>query len=424
MKIGFLQELGWRGLIKDVTEYTKSNLDQSDMFAGYIGFDPTAPSLHVGNLCAINLLKHLQLSGHKPIILVGGFTGGIGDPAGKANERKVLTDEVVNKNIESLRKQFAKFLDFSCCPNSAEIVNNDEWLRKLPLKDFFRDLGKCFSVNYMMAKDSVKTRLDNGISFTEFAYQLLQAYDFYWLFHNKNCKLQMGGSDQWGNITGGIDFIKRKDKKDCFALTTPLLLKSDGGKFGKSEEGNIWLDPNLTSPYKFYQFWLNVEDSHIGKLLRVFTLYSKDEIENMEADYKDNPNNLKRILAEYMTTLVHSKDIFHKVEKASRLFFSNSTIEDFQQTDENILQDIVQGIPQYEFTNEEYETSNIYYLIQKIFKITTSEARRLIKNNGISINKNKISHEQQSIAEFPLLKDKYLVIQKGKTYGLAKFMNI
>jgi len=422
MKYNFLQELEWRGLIKNITPFTESNFESIDTFSGYVGFDPTAPSLHVGNLCAIMLLKHLQLSGRKPIVLLGGFTGRIGDPAGKVNERKILPEEIILHNINCLRNQFSKFLDFSCGKNSAEIVDNIGWLSNLSLADFLNEVGRYFSVNYMMAKDSVKSRLENGLSFNEFVYQLFQAYDFYWLYNNKNCKLQMGGSDQWGNITGGVELLRRKDNIESFALTTPLLLKSDGGKFGKSEEGNIWLDANLTGPYKFYQFWLNVDDVQIGSLLRIFTLLSKGEIEQLEHENVNNPNKLKRVLAKYLTTVVHSDDISNQVEKASNLLFGHSSLTDYETIDETILHDIFHGLPTFVFKKDEYKTSNIDYIVHKIFGITKGESRRLINGNGISINTVKVSDYKQNTAEFILIKEKYLIIKKGKTHGVAKFI--
>lgn len=422
MKYNFLQELKWRGLIKDITPFTESNFESVDTIAGYIGFDPTAPSLHVGNLCAIMLLKHLQLSGHKPIVLLGGFTGRIGDPAGKVNERKILSEEIILHNIDYLRNQFSKFLDFSCGKNSAEIVDNIRWLSNLSLADFLKDVGRYFSVNYMIAKDSVKSRLENGLSFNEFVYQLFQAYDFYWLYNNKNCKLQMGGSDQWGNITGGVELLRRKDNKEGFAFTTPLLLKPDGGKFGKSEEGNIWLDANLTSPYKFYQFWLNVEDVQIGSLLRIFTFLSKEEIEQLEHENASNPNKLKRVLAKYLTTVVHSADISNQVEKASNLLFGNPSLADYEAIDETILHDLFHGLETYVFMKEEYNSSNVDYVVHKVFAVTKSESRRLINGNGITINTLKVSDYKQLTSEYFLVKGKYLIIKKGKTYGVAIFI--
>lgn len=421
MKSKFLQELDWRGLIKDSTPFTLTHLNEDEMIAGYIGFDPTAASLHVGNLCAIMLLKHFQLSGHKPIVLLGGFTGGIGDPAGKSTERKLLSSGTVKNNLESLKMQFSKFLDFDCGINSAEFVDNNLWLGELSLSDFLREVGKYITVNYMIAKDSVKSRLEHGLSFTEFTYQLFQAYDFYWLYSHKNCKLQMGGSDQWGNITGGGELIRKKLGKDAFSLTTSLLTKTDGGKFGKSEEGNVWLDPTLTTPYKFYQFWLNVEDAQVGRLLRIFTLLSKDQIDELENRFSNDPNSMKRVLAEHITISVHSFNIFKQVEKASNLLFGNSTLTDFEQTDESILNDIFQGLNQAEFSRFDYETELTYNIISKTFEISKGEAKRLIAGNGISINKEKIASGGNLVNNFPLLKDKYLILQKGKTYSIAKF---
>lgn len=420
MKSKFLLELEWRGLIKDITPYTQSHFNENEIFAGYVGFDPTADSLHVGNLCAINLLRHLQLAGLKPLVLLGGFTGGIGDPAGKVSERKVLGGDIVAHNLNMLKLQFHKFLDFDCGDNSAEFVDNNMWLQRLSLSDFLLEAGRYFTVNYMTSKDSVKQRLKNGLSFTEFTYQLFQAYDFYWLYSNKNCKLQMGGSDQWGNITGGCELIKKRLRTEAFALTTDLLTKSDGGKFGKSEEGNIWLDPNLTSPYKFYQFWLNVEDSQVGKLLRIFTFLSREEIESLEKEHSDNPNALKRVLADTVTAQVHSPEVLFQVKRASNLLFGHSTIQDFEMTDDILLQDVFSSIPRINITNSEYKSANVEYAISKSFNISKSESRRLINGNGISINKEKIKEYDIPAYKYPLLKGKYLLIQKGKSFSIIE----
>lgn len=422
MKSKFIQELDWRGMLKDYTPHTKTHFSDDKMMSGYIGFDPTAPSLHVGNLCAIMLLKHLQLAGHKPIILLGGFTGGIGDPAGKSTERKLLSDDVVTGNLKSLREQFEKYLDFDCGNNSAEFVNNKDWLGQLSLTEFLREVGKYIPVNSMLSKDSVKNRVESGLSFTEFSYQLFQAYDFYWLYANKNCKLQMGGSDQWGNIVAGFELIRKKLGDDAFALTTGLLTKPDGGKFGKSEEGNVWLDTSLTTPYKFYQFWLNVDDIQIGKLLRIFTLLSKNEIESLEERYSSDPNSLKRILAEHVTRQVHSDVILKKVQMASNLLYNNSVLNDFEETDESILQDLFQGLQQKEFSLSNYTSEQVDSLIAQTLETSKSNVRRLISGNGISINKQRIESATLPVSNFQLLKNKYLLIQKGKKYSIASFV--
>lgn len=419
MKATFLKTLKERGLIKDITPYTESQMDDSEEFSGYIGFDPTAASLHVGNLCAIMLLKFLQLCGHKPIILLGGFTGQIGDPAGKVNERKLLSDQTVADNLEKLRTQFAKFLDFQG-PNAAEIVNNADWLSELSLSSFLAEVGKHFTIKYMIAKESVKTRMENGLSFTEFSYQLFQAYDFYWLSQNKNCKLQMGGSDQWGNITGGAELTRRKTGKELYALTTPLLLKSDHTKFGKSEEGNIWLDPEMTSPYKFYQFWLSVEDAQVVQLLRTLTTLRAETIAAMEQQFANQPNELKKVLAREVTTAVHSKDIFEQVERASRLLYSQNVLEDFEATEESLLQEIIEYLPKQHFGMRQYFEYDIKEIVSQVYSVSKAEARRLIKANGISVNRQKVK-ETAYMSEFPLLKGKYILLQKGKTYGLATF---
>jgi tyrosyl-tRNA synthetase len=366
------------------------------------------------------LLKHLQLSGRKPIILLGGFTGQIGDPAGKATERKLLTWGVVQQNMEKLRGQFAKFLDFDCGEISAEIVDNAEWLNKLSLSDFLREVGKHFNISTMIKKDSVKSRIENGLSFTEFTYQLFQAYDFYHLNLHKNCRLQMGGSDQWGNIMSGYELIRKKMSNEAFALTAPLLVKPDGNKFGKSEEGNIWLDPELTSPYKFYQFWLNVDDSQIGTLLRLFTLIPVSEIKQLEAIYETDPMHLKRLLAKEVTTTVHSAEIFEQLEKASKLLYSKSTLDDFETIDEHLLEDITQGLPKHHFNLIEYQNADILETVSLVFDISKTEVKRQIKNDSLSINKSKVKDSLPNNA-FRLLKGKYLLIQKGKTFGLADF---
>lgn len=419
MKATFLKTLKERNLIKEITPYTEYQMDDAEEFSGYIGFDPTAASLHVGNLCAIMLLKFLQLSGHKPIILLGGFTGHIGDPAGKANERKLLSDETVADNLKGLRAQFSKFLDFEG-PNAAEIVNNADWLGELSLSSFLREVGKHITISYMIAKDSVKTRMENGLSFTEFTYQLFQAYDFYWLSQNKNCKLQMGGSDQWGNITGGAELTRRKIGKELYALTTPLLLKSDNTKFGKSEEGNIWLDPQMTSPYKFYQFWLNVEDAQVGQLLRTFTILDTETIAALEAEFADKPTELKKILARELTITVHSAEVFEQVERASKLLYSQQVVADLEATEEALIGEITQGLSQKQFLKRQYFEEGVLETISQVYGVSKTEARRLIKANGISINKQKVS-ETAFNTEFTLIKGKYLLLQKGKTYGLATF---
>lgn len=420
MQSSFIEELRWRGLLKDYTEHTVGHFPTDKMISGYIGFDPTAASLHIGNLCAIMLLKHLQLAGHKPIILLGGFTGSIGDPAGKSEERKLLTQDVVDSNLAGLRSQFAKFLDFDCGPNSAEIVNNKDWLNDLSLVEFLREVGKYIPVNTMLARDSVKNRVEHGLSYTEFTYQLFQAYDFYWLFKNKNCHLQMGGSDQWGNIVAGFELIRKKLGDDAFALTTGLLTKPDGGKFGKSENGNIWLDPSLTSPYSFYQFWLNVDDVQVINLLKIFTLLSEAEIKQMEEMYVGDPNSLKRILAEDLTRWVHSGHTLEQVKLASQLLFTESSIEQFEEIDETLLKDVMKEVPQKEFNLAEITNEPIESIIAQTLNTSKGDVRRLIAGNGISVNKIKIKSGSTPTSEFKRIKQKYILIQKGKKYSIAK----
>ena len=418
MKKNLIEELRWRGMLHDLMPHTEEQL-QKEMTTGYIGFDPTASSLHIGNLVQIMLLKHLQLAGHKPIALVGGATGMIGDPSGKSAERQMLSEETLQKNIDGVRKQLAKFLDFDCGENSAELLNNYDWFKDFNLLQFLREVGKHITVNYMMAKDSVKNRLESGISFTEFSYQLFQGYDFYWLYKNKNCKLQMGGSDQWGNMTTGSELIRRKDGGEAYVVTSHLITKSDGTKFGKSEQGNVWLDAKMTSPYKFYQFWLNVDDKDLPKLLRFFTLFSKEEIENWEKEYATNPNALKKILAEDVTRRVHSEEALKEAQKASDLLFGKSMWADFENTDEALLQEVFDALPPQcvkTFTKTDFESfATNYDLISQVMNTSKGDIRRLVKDNGISINKDKVTPAQgDAKPEYKFLKDKYLLLQKGK----------
>ncbi len=416
----FVEELRWRGMLHDMTPGTEAQLNK-EMTAGYIGFDPTASSLHIGNLATIMLLVHLQRAGHKPFALVGGATGMIGDPSGKSEERKFLDEEVLKHNQTCIKKQLERFLDFESGDNSAEMVNNYDWFKEIGFLEFLREVGKHLTINYMLSKDSVQKRLETGISYTEFSYQLLQGYDFYWLYKNKNIKLQMGGSDQWGNITTGTELIRRKDGGEAFALTTPLLTRSDGQKFGKSEGGNVWLDASMTSPYKFYQFWLNVADDDLPKLLRVFTLWDKEMIEVL--DNEADKNKVKRELAKDLTIRIHSESDYQQALKASELLFKG-TVADFNATEEHILNEIFEGVPQIEITKSEYEnTSSIVDFLSSVTQnqIFTSkgEARRMLKENGVSINKEKI--DETTPMQFEFLKGKYLLVQKGKkNYFLVK----
>jgi len=422
MPTNFVEELRWRGMLHDCTPEAEKELLKGSS-VGYVGFDPTASSLHIGNLATLMLLVHFQRAGHKPLALVGGATGMIGDPSGKMAERGLLAEETIQFNLAGQRKQLEKFLDFDCGANAAEIVNNYDWFKEIGWIDFLRDVGKFITVNYMMAKDSVKNRMENGISFTEFSYQLMQGYDFYWLYKNKGCKIQMGGSDQWGNITTGTELIRRMDGGDVWALTCPLLTKADGQKFGKSEQGNIWLDAQMTSPYKFYQFWLNVNDADLPKLLRVFLLETQAEIEGWEQTHAQNPNALKRILAEKLTERVHSLADLQQAQQASNLLFGKSTLADFEQTLEPVLQEVFETLPAKSFTASEFESipTNLD-LLAAVIPLSKSELRRLVKGNGISINKGKINEAQANEKpSFDLLKNKYLLLQKGaKEYFLVK----
>lgn len=430
MQKNFIDELRWRGMLHDMMPGTEEQL-QKEVTSAYIGFDPTASSLHIGNLATIMLLKHFQLAGHKPFALVGGATGMIGDPSGKAAEREFLSEETLRYNQECIKKQLAKFLDFDCGENSAELVNNYDWFKEFSFLGFLRDAGKHLSVNYMMSKDSVKKRLETGISFTEFSYQLLQGYDFYWLFKNKNVRLQMGGSDQWGNITTGTEIIRRKDaghdnvetdepQHKAYALTTPLVTKADGTKFGKSESGNVWLDPAMTSPYQFYQFWLNANDADCHRLLRVFTLYTQAEIEALEAEHAEAPHLriMQKALAKDVTTRVHSLNDYEIAVKASELLFGKGTLEALEGMSNQDILSVFDGVPQTTISRAAYlECPNIIDLVS----VTTNneiyaskgEARRAIQGNAVSVNKNKIADPNQEVS-FSLLNEKFLLIGKGK----------
>ena len=441
--MNFIEELRWRGMLQDAMPGTEQQLNK-EMTAGYIGFDPTAKSLHIGNLATIMLLKHFQLAGHKPFALVGGATGMVGDPSGKAAERQFLSEEILRENQDGIRKQLAKFLDFDCGENSAEIVNNYDWFKEIGFLEFLREVGKYLTVNYMMSKDSVKNRLTTGISFTEFSYQLLQGYDFYWLYKNKNVRLQMGGSDQWGNITTGTELIRRKeaaamdiamvsesDEEDvtyqAYALTTPLVTKSDGTKFGKSEAGNVWLDPDFTSPYQFYQFWLNQTDIDTPRLLRVFTLLSKTEIEAIESQHAEAPHLriAQKTLAKDVTIRVHGGEQYDLAVKASEVLFGKATLETLQSLDEKTFTNIFDGVPQTEISQEAWQSCpSVLDLISIITNnevyASKGEARRAMQGNAISINKVKITDEKMPVSDLALLQGKYLLIGKGKKNHIVK----
>ncbi len=418
----FIEELEWRGMIHDVMPGTDEALD-AGMATGYVGFDPTAESLHIGNLVPIMLLTHFQRAGHKPLALVGGATGMVGDPSGKKSERQLLSEEVLQRNIAGVKAQLEKFMDFEG-ENAAEIVNNYDWFKDFSLLDFLRDVGKHLTINYMMAKDSVKSRLETGLSFTEFSYQLIQGYDFFHLKKEKNCILQMGGSDQWGNITAGTELIRRMDAGTAFALTCPLITKADGSKFGKSEGGNIWLDPNLTTPYKFYQYWLNASDEDVPKWMRIFSLKSRAEIEKLEADHEEAPHMriLQSALAEELTVRVHSREEYEKALAASQILFGKSTKEQLTQLDENTLLSVFDGVPQFDVLKAEINGANVIDLLAEHTGVFASkgEARRMIQSNAVSVNKEKVGIDW-SLSANDFLNDRYVLVQKGKkNYFLLK----
>jgi tyrosyl-tRNA synthetase len=429
----FVEELRWRGMIHDVMPETEEQMLKG-MTAGYVGIDPTANSLHIGHLVGVMMLKHLQIAGHKPIALVGGATGMIGDPSGKSAERKLLSETELRKNEEGIKSQLAKFLDFeSDIPNKAKLVNNYDWMKDFSFLEFIRDIGKHITVNYMMAKDSVKKRIGadskSGMSFTEFSYQLVQAYDFLYLYEHENCKLQMGGADQWGNITTGTELIRRKlgHENNAFALTCPLITKADGGKFGKTESGNIWLDPQRTSPYEFYQFWLNVSDEDAEKYIKIFTLLSGPEIGSLIKEHKEAPHMrlLQKTLAKDITIRVHSQKDYESAISASEILFGKGTTEMLRNIDEKTLLSVFKGVPQAKIPKQEFDEGIplLEFLSAKAgaFK-SNGEARRMLKDNGVSINKSKIK-EDYVISVADLLNDKYILVQKGKkNYFLVKVL--
>jgi len=414
-----VEELRWRGMIHDIMPGTEEQLSK-ELTAGYIGFDPTADSLHIGNLVPVMLLVHLQRAGHKPVALVGGATGMVGDPSGKSAERQLLAEDVLNHNLAGQKAQLEKFLDFDCGENSAEIVNNYDWFKGMGFLEFIRDVGKHITVNYMMSKDSVKNRLEGGMSFTEFTYQLVQGYDFYHLYQNNNCKIQMGGSDQWGNIVTGTELIRRKAQGEAFALTAPLIKKADGSKFGKSEGGNIWLDKEKTSPYKFYQYWLNTSDEDASNFIRIFTLLGKDEIETLEAQHAEAPHmrTLQKALAKDVTQRIHSEEDLQMAIKASGILFGKSTTEDLASLDESTLLSVFEGVPQVTVSSSELESTANYIdllseVTQGVIFGSKGEARRMLQGGGVSVNKAKIA-DMNVKPEFNLLQGKYFLAQKGK----------
>ncbi|MEI6086666.1 MAG: tyrosine--tRNA ligase [Bacteroidota bacterium] len=415
-----IEELQWRGMIQDIMPGTKELLEK-EMVSGYIGFDPTSDSLHIGSLVPILLLVHLQRAGHKPFALVGGATGMVGDPSGKSEERNLLSEETLLFNQEGVRKQLSKFLDFNNNqPNAAELVNNYDWFKDFSFLNFIRDVGKHITVNYMMAKDSVKKRLEGetGMSFTEFTYQLVQGYDFYWLYQNRNCKLQMGGSDQWGNIVTGTELIRRKTGGEAFAFTCPLITKADGGKFGKTEKGNVWLDAKKTSPYQFYQFWLNASDEDAKKWIKIFTLLPIEEMEALLLKQEAAPHEraIQKKLAEELTCFVHSKDDFEFAVKASEILFGNATTEILQSLSEEQLLQVMEGVPSIGVARSTIDAGYdiVSFLADTQIFPSKGEARKLWQAGGLSINKAKITTDKTIIDTSDLLKEKYILVQKGK----------
>ncbi len=418
--MNFVEELRWRGMLHDIMPGTEEQLNKQ-MTSGYIGFDPTADSLHVGHLTQIMTLIHFQRAGHKPFALVGGATGMVGDPSGKSAERNLLSEDVLNHNVKCLENQLKKFLDFNTGANSAEMVNNYDWFKNFTFLDFIRDVGKHLTVNYMMAKDSVKKRLEGetGMSFTEFSYQLVQGYDFYYLWKEKNCQVQMGGSDQWGNIVTGTELIRRKAAGDAFAITTQLIKKADGTKFGKTESGAVWLDPAKTSPFKFYQFWLNTTDADAKSWIRIFTLKSKEQIEELEREHDLAPHHrtLQKALAEEITIRSHSAEALETALKTSEFLFGNGSLEFINGlSDEEVLH-VFDGLPQFEISTVEFSAGiNLTDLLAEKTQVFPSkgEARKMISGGGVSINKEKVTDPVQVFTKKNLIRNKFLVAQKGK----------
>jgi tyrosyl-tRNA synthetase len=416
--MNLIEELKWRGMIQDIMPGTEEQLNK-EMTSAYIGFDPTSDSLHIGSLVPILLLVHLQKAGHKPFALVGGATGMVGDPSGKSEERNLLSEEALNHNLAGVKKQLEKYLDFNPgLPNKAEMVNNYDWFKDMRFLDFIRDVGKHITVNYMSAKDSVKKRLDgeNGMSFTEFTYQLVQGYDFYWLYKNKNCKLQMGGSDQWGNITTGTELIRRIGNGEAFAFTCPLLTKADGGKFGKTEKGNIWLDPEKTSPYVFYQFWLNAADTDAQKWIKIFTFLPAAEIGTLTSDHAAKPEArlLQKTLAEHLTTFVHGEEGYKKALADTEKMFANQSAPAESLSEEDLQS--LDGIARFDYAADKLQAGVdlVTFLADTGIAPSKGEARKLIQGGGISINRKKMEAIQFPVEASLLLHGKYILVQKGK----------
>ena len=421
--MNFVEELTWRGMIHDITPGTEEQL-QKEMTTAYVGIDPTADSLHIGHLVSVMMLKHFQIAGHKPIALVGGATGMIGDPSGKSAERNLLDEQTLRHNEACLKKQLAKFLDFeSDAANAAELVNNYDWMKDFSFLEFIRDIGKHITVNYMMAKDSVKKRLGEeaktGLSFTEFTYQLVQGTDFLHLYREKNCKLQMGGSDQWGNITTGTELIRRKEGGEAFVLTCPLITKADGGKFGKTESGNVWLDPKLTTPYKFFQFWLNVTDADAEKYIKIFTLLGKEEVAALVNEQEAAPHlrPLQKRLAKEVTCMVHGEDEYDKAVEASQILFGNATTESLSKLDKETFFSVFEGVPTYAIDRAKLAAG--VPVVELLATETATfpskgELRRTMKGNGLSLNKAKLTDQEYLVTGADLINGSYLLIQKGK----------
>jgi tyrosyl-tRNA synthetase len=429
MQKNFVEELRWRGMLHDIMPETEDHLNQN-ITSGYIGFDPTADSLHIGSLVQIMILIHFQRAGHRPIALVGGATGMIGDPSGKSDERNLLDAEALQKNVDGIRNQLQKFLDFDPAnPKAAQLVNNYDWTKDYSLIDFSRDIGKHLTVNYMMAKDSVKKRLGSdakvGMSFTEFTYQLLQGYDFLHLYQNMNCKLQMGGSDQWGNITTGTELIRRKLGGKAYAITCPLITKADGTKFGKTEGGNVWLDKTRTSPYKFYQYWLNASDEDAENYIKIFTLLNKVTIEGLIVQHQENPHMrlLQKTIAEEVTRMVHSEQDLQKAIQASQILFGRSTAEDLRNLDRQTFLEVFEGVPQSEISRSDLNNGiDMIALLAShtSFLKSNGEARRALSENSISVNKTKVN-ESYAIGSSDLIDDQYILLQRGKkNYFIVK----
>jgi tyrosyl-tRNA synthetase len=414
----FIEELRWRGMLHDLTPGAEEQL-QKEMTTGYIGFDPTADSLHIGNLFQLMILKNFQAAGHKPMALVGGATGMIGDPSGKSSERNLLDEETLRYNVECQKKQIEKFLDFDCGENSAVMVNNYDWFKDFSALDFLRDVGKHITVNYMMAKDSVQNRLETGISFTEFSYQLIQGYDFCWLFQNMGVKIQMGGSDQWGNIVTGTELIRRIAGGEAYAVTSTLVTKADGTKFGKTESGTVWLDASKTSPYKFYQFWLNASDADAAKFIRIFTMMGREEIEAIQAEHDTAPHLriLQKALAKDVTIRVHGEEAYQNSVETSEILFGKGTTESLKKLSPSDFESVFEGVPQFKVSRVELESgitvAELLAVKTEVFP-SKGETRKMIQGGGLSINKEKVTDVEMDVVSGQLINNKYLLVQKGK----------